>query len=142
PSDPKPAGSPRVAAHRPRLSQRVSPERGPLTYSLLLSLLIHALLLSLTFGGEGRWLFGFGFPWQVRRIEVPDLRVVLVPAQVIATEQAVEPVAAPSQQTGVEQPAVSGPPPTPFVSLAPTPARTAAAIVSDVNPSADANPTG
>ena len=34
----------------------MSPERRRLTHALLLSLLIHALLLSLTFGGQG---FGF-----------------------------------------------------------------------------------
>ena len=34
-------------------SQRMSPERRRLTHALLLSLLIHTLLLSLTFGGQG-----------------------------------------------------------------------------------------
>jgi hypothetical protein len=96
----------------------VSPERGRLTYALLLSLLIHALLLSLTFGGQGLWLPGFGFPWQDRRIEVPDLRVVVVPAQVTAAEPAI----------------------TPSVSRAPTPRRTAAAIVPEADPRAEANP--
>src|ERR1022692_1557098 len=81
-------------------SQRMSRERRRLTYALLLSLLIHTLLLSLTFGGQGLW--GFGFPWQDRRIEVPDLRVVLVPAQVTAAEPAVTPVAEPLQQGWVE----------------------------------------
>src|SRR5260221_8966763 len=47
--------------------QRMSSERRRLTYALLLSLLIHALLLSLIFSGEGLWLPGFGFPWQDRR---------------------------------------------------------------------------
>ena len=72
-------------------SQRMSPERRRLTHALLLSLLIHALLLSLIFGGHGFWLPGFGFPWRERRIEVPDLRVVVVPAQVTAAEPAVTP---------------------------------------------------
>ncbi len=57
------------------------PERWRLTLALLLSLLIHMLLLSLTFGGQGLGLPGFGFPWQERRTEVPDLHVRLVPAQ-------------------------------------------------------------
>jgi hypothetical protein len=99
-------------------SQRMSPDRRRLTYALLLSLLIHALLLSLTFGGQGLWLPGFGFPWQDRRIEVPDLRVVVVPAQVTAAEPAI----------------------TPSVSRAPTPRRTAAAIVPEADPRAEANP--
>ena len=49
--------------------------------ALLVSLLFHALLLSLTYGGQGTGLPGLGFPWQNRRIEVPDLRIVLAPAQ-------------------------------------------------------------
>ena len=55
----------------------MSPERRRLAPALLLSLLIHAWLLSLTFGGQGLWLPGFGFPWQERRIEEADLRVVV-----------------------------------------------------------------
>ena len=66
----------------------MSAERRRLTFALLLSLLIHTLLLSLTFGGQGLGLPGFGLPWRERRIEAPDLRVVLVPAQVTAAEPA------------------------------------------------------
>ncbi|MDY0748813.1 TonB family protein [Paucibacter sp. R3-3] len=52
-------------------------ERRRESLALLVSLAIHALLLSLAFGGEG---FGLpGFAWNVRRAEVPDLRVVLAP---------------------------------------------------------------
>jgi len=57
-------------------------ERRRLTPALLFSLLIHALLLSLTFGGQGLGLPGFGLPWQERRIEAPDLRIVLMPLPV------------------------------------------------------------
>src|SRR6202521_3753241 len=121
-------------------SRRMSPERRRLTHALLLSLLIHTVVLSLTFGGQGLWLPGFGFPWQDRRIEVPDLRVVVVPAQVTAAEPAVAPVAEPLQQAWVEQPVASGPALTPSVSRAPTPRRTAAAIVPEANPRAEANP--
>src|ERR1700682_3229159 len=120
-------------------SQRMSPEHRRLTHALLLSLLIHTLLLSLTFGGQGLGLPGFGFPWQDRRIEAPDLRVVVVPAQVTAAEPAVTPVAEPLQQAWVEQPVASGPALTPSVSRAPTPRRTAAAIVPEANPRAEAN---
>jgi hypothetical protein len=121
-------------------SQRMSPEDRRLTYALLLSLLIHTLLLSLTFGGQGLWLPGFGFPWQDRRIEAPDLRVVVVPPQVTAAEPAVTPVVEPSQQAWVEHPVASGPALTPSVSRAPTPRRTAAAIMPEANPRAEANP--
>jgi len=118
----------------------MSPERRRLTYALLLSLLIHTLLLSMTFGGQGLWFPGFGFPWQDRRIEVPDLRVLVVPEQVTAAEPAVTPVAEPSQQAGIEQPVASGLAPTPSVSRAPTPRRTAAAIVPEANSRAASNP--
>ena len=113
-------------------SQRMSSEHRRLTHALLLSLLIHTLLLSLTFGGQGLWLPGFGFPWQDRRIEAPDLRVVVVPPQVTAAE--------PLQQAWVEQPVASGPALTPSVSRAPSPRRTAAAIVPEANLRAEANP--
>ena len=118
----------------------MSPEHRRLTRTLLLSLLIHALLLSLTFRGQGHWLPGFGFPWQDRRIKAPDLRVVVVPAQPPVVEPAVTPVAEPLRQGRVEQPVASGPPLTPSVSGAPTPRRTAAAIVPEANPRAEANP--
>jgi hypothetical protein len=111
----------------------MSPERGRLTLALLLSSLIHTLLLSLTFGGQGLWFPGFGFPWQDRRIEVPDLRVVVVPAQVT-------PGAEPLQPTGVGQPVAKGPALTPSVSRAPTPRRTAAAIVPEAIARAEIDP--
>jgi hypothetical protein len=51
--------------------QGMIPERRRLTLGLLLSLMFHALLLSLTFGGQGHGLPGLGLPWQDRRIEAP-----------------------------------------------------------------------
>ena len=59
--------------------RRASHQGRRLNISLLLSLLFHALLLSLTFGGQEFGLPGFALPWQERRIEVPDLRVELAP---------------------------------------------------------------
>ena len=121
-------------------NEPMSPEHERLTNALLLSLLIHMWLLSLIFGGQGLWRPGFGFPWQVRRIEAPDLRVVVVPAQVTSAEPAVTPVAEPSQQASVEQPVASAPALTPPVSRAPTPRRTTAAIVPQANSRAEGNP--
>jgi outer membrane biosynthesis protein TonB len=72
----------------------MSREHRPLALALLLSLLIHTLLLSLTFGGWQLGLPGFAFPWRDRRIEVPDLRIALVPAHVAPAELAVKLVAA------------------------------------------------
>ena len=107
----------------------MSAERRRLTLALLLSLLIHTLLLSLTFGGQGLGLPGFGFPWRERRIEAPDLRVVLVPAQVTAAEPAATSAKEPLPQASIEQPVAGGPALTPSVSPAPTLGRTAEAIV-------------
>ena len=87
----------------------MNPDRRRLTHALLLSLLIHALLFSLTFGGEGLGLPGFGFPWRERRIVAPDLRVVLVPAQVTAAEPTVAPVAVPLPQASILLPLSGGP---------------------------------
>ncbi len=116
----------------------MSAEQRRLTHALLLSLLIHTLLLSLIFGGQGHWLPGFGFPWQERRIEAPDLRVVVGPAQVTPAEPEVTPAAEPLQQAPVEQPVVSGPALTPSVSRAPIPRQTAAASMPEASSRTDA----
>ena len=77
-------------------------ERRRLALALLLSLLIHALLLSLTFGGQELGLPGFGFPWRDRRVEVPEIRVVLVQPPVAAARP---PAAAPSGWPWIAPPA-------------------------------------
>ena len=107
------------------------------TLALLLSLLIHMLLLSLTFGGAKAGLPGFGLPWQTRRIEVPELRVVLVPARVAAEQT--------SRLAGDTQPVADGPQPMrpaspapgPAPNPAPNPARMAAVTVPEANPKTD-----
>src|SRR5215475_1841365 len=93
----------------------MSSEHRRLTVALLLSLLIHALLLNLTFGAGG-WLPGWLFPWQERRVDEPDLRVALVPAQPVAPEP---PVPLPAPQGSTAQPPASEP--TPSESRAPSP---------------------
>ena len=67
-------------------------KRWPMSTALALSLLIHALLLSLDFGNQEFGLPGFSLPWRERRFEAGDLRVALVPAQV-ATPALIEPSA-------------------------------------------------
>ena len=111
-----------------------------LTLALLLSLLIHMLLLSLTFGGEGFGLPGFGFPWQVRRIDAADLRLVLVPAQVAAAERAGTSVKEP-MQASIVQPVAREPTLTPSVPRAPTLGRKAEAIMPKAKRTARAEPT-
>src|SRR5689334_15154424 len=76
-------------------------ERARLACALLLSLALHALLLTLTFGGgQGLWLLGFNLPWQDRRFEMPDLRVALTPPPVVV---------APVQKAQVEPPIATAP---------------------------------
>ena len=117
--------------------QRVSPEDKPLAYALLFSLLIHAWLSTLVLGGWKFWLPGFGFSWD-RRIEAPDLRVVVVSPSVTA-EPMVPPAAEPEQPARVEQPVVPATTPTPSASRS-TRRRTTAAIVPKAEQKAEANP--
>jgi len=112
-------------------------EHRRIAFALLLSLIIHALLLSLTFDGEGLGLPGFGFPWQDRRIEAPALIVRLIPPQAPPAEPAIPSVAPPLQQGPVEQPSASRPPPT----LSAPPAPHGLEIVPSAGPTAEAKPT-
>ncbi|MFT3956081.1 MAG: hypothetical protein QM722_17370 [Piscinibacter sp.] len=61
-----------------RLDEATRHEHRPLVLGLLVSLLIHALLLSLRFGGDASGFPGLGMPWRDRRTDVPDLHIVLV----------------------------------------------------------------
>lgn len=85
-------------------------ERRRLTLTLLLSLALHALLLSLTFGSEQFGLPGLGFPWRERRIEVPDLSVTLMPVPVKVTEP---PAQSTIEKTVADEPALTPPVTTP-----------------------------
>ena len=63
------------------------PERRRLTFGLVLSLTIHAILLSIAFHGQGFRLSGVDLPWQNSGAELPDLQVVLLPAPTPSVEQ-------------------------------------------------------
>lgn len=102
-----------VAVDRPWPRQRTRHAHESLSLGLLLSLLIHALLLSVTFGGEETGLPGFGFPWQDRRGEVPSLRLVLEPATTTTTTTTM----AQQQNTGDGHVASSGPVPIPSTAV-------------------------
>ena len=75
---------------------------------LLLSGLVHALLLSLTFGGQTPGLPALGWPWQDRRIEVPDLRIVLLPAPAETVMPAATPAAERVQPDRLEPTVAAG----------------------------------
>ena len=130
--------SPRAAMRTQPRIERMNYERWQMPSSLLLSLLIHGLLLSLTFAGQGRGLPGLFFPWQERRVEVPELRVVLVPTPARALP-AVDSVARPAQQESIEPPVAGGRVPTPAASPAPLRER-ALEIAPAAKPKSEATP--
>jgi hypothetical protein len=105
----------------------VSAERRRLARVLLLSLLVHALLLSLTFGGQEFGLPGLAFPWQERRIEAPDLRVVLLPAPA-------------ARHAAIEPPLAAGPSLTALAAAASPAGQAAAVIAPQAEPSTPGRP--
>jgi hypothetical protein len=107
----------------------MSAERRRLTLAFLLSLLFHGLLLSMTFGGQGLGLPGFGFPWGERRAEAPDLRVLLVPAPVTAAEPADTSAEGPPE-ISIRRTVAGRTAPIPSASPAPTPGRAGKTVVS------------
>ena len=113
-----------VTVDRPWRIQRTRHAHESLSLGLLLSLLVHALLLGITFGGEETGLPGFGFPWQDRRGEVPSLRLVLEPATTTTTTMAQQ------QNTGDGPVASIGPVPIPSGESRPVPVAEPATLSS------------
>ena len=109
PVDPaEPESAPDEACdHGPSPSPRSGPVRRRLALALLFSGLVHALLLALTFGGRAGGLPGLTLPWQDRRIEVLDLRIVLLPPPAEAVLPAATPAAELVQPNRLE-PTVAG----------------------------------
>ena len=118
--------------------QRIGRERRRFALALLLSLVIHALALNLTFSGEGLGLPGFGFPWRDRRIEAPELQVVLVPARATDAERASTSGEAPAQEALIEQPVAGGPAPKPIAAPAPPVGEAAVAFLPAARIAAEA----
>jgi TonB family protein len=73
----------------------------------VISLLFHALLLSLTFGDEAFGLPGLGVPWRERRVVVPDLRIELVRSPVANAESAGAAIGAAAEPSSIEQTAAT-----------------------------------
>ena len=113
PAEPQPARSLGRTHLYQRRRQGTAAERRRLTLAFLLSLLFHGLILSLTFGDQEFGLPGLDFPWRQRRIEAPDLRVVLVPVQTSAARPIAMSVEEPSRQVSDEQAVASEPASTP-----------------------------
>lgn len=122
------------------------PEGGPrplssdhrrLVLALLLSLLFHALLAGLTFGGEGVGLPGFSLPWRERRVEAPELRVLLGPAPAFAPASAS--AAGETPPTPSEPALGTGPAPAFSPSATPPPRSEMAASIRPTTPPSDDN---
>ena len=139
PSDRLPASAVDAAGLGWRPVRCASP-RKRLCLSLLLSLLAHALLLSLTFSGQEFGLPGFGFPWQDRRIEVPDLHVVLAPAPLTDPKPAITSPPLPLPPVSIEQTVAAGPAAVTFRSPQQPPTQPARATVARSTPKAKASP--
>jgi len=105
----------RLKSRGQNLSRLTREERRSLTWALVFSVLVHGLLLGLTFGGQGPGLPGFDLPWRDRRVVAPDLQVVLAPAP--APSPVADPAPAPA-------PAPAPPP-------APPPAESPVAAIPD-----------
>ena len=123
-----------VRAHvRAHLSDPANSESSPVVLALMLSMCVHALLLSLAMGGHGLGLPGLSLPWGERRGEAPELSVVVAPARVIAAEPAPPVDSTPWQRAPTQRPRLSGRP------LA-SPTRGAQPVVSTPAPAALVRP--
>jgi hypothetical protein len=109
------------------ISRSISFQREPwrLSSALVISAFIHALLLSITLGGQTFGIPALKFPWQERRLGANDLQILLLPAQRAA------PAAAP-----IQLPAETSPPaiPTPPLPAANRPAMASTVTAVPVSP--------
>ncbi|MBA4262294.1 MAG: hypothetical protein C0443_09865, partial [Comamonadaceae bacterium] len=94
--------------------------------ALLISLLAHTLLLSLSFGGAAFGLPGLSLPWAERRVTAPDLRVRLVATPGNLTAPA--PVPAPAAQPLPPVPVMAAVGPRSEPTPPPAPAQTTAPV--------------
>ncbi len=106
----------------------------------MLSLLSHALLLTLDFGRQELGFPRFGLPWQDRRIEVSELRVVLVPPRVQASEPTAKSVTKLLRSAPIKQPPAPRPVDRPSVSSTQPRRLTADAIRAKGDQTAEAIP--
>jgi hypothetical protein len=90
-----------------RSASRLTPDQSRLTVALLLSLLVHAFLLSLQFGIPGLGLPGLQMPWDERRALVPALTVRIVGATRAPNSPAM--AAGPAPLPSTEQPRAATP---------------------------------
>lgn len=104
-----------------------------LSTAVLVSLIAHALLLSIAIGGKTFGLPGLTFPWKDRRSEASDLHVTLAPLQRAVPPAATALPAAPSagtvNDTSIALPmSLPAPVPVPVPAPAPAPASGPASV--------------
>jgi hypothetical protein len=108
--------------------------------ALLLSLLAHALLLGLVFGGDGLGIPGLGSSSQERRVLVPSLRVVLLPSRAKVAPSPVDAVAVPSPRASFGPRVTGAPEPAPHLA-APQSRNETEAKAPEAKPATQAEPT-
>lgn len=79
------------------MTQALYIQREPwrLSTALVIAVILHALLLNITLGGQTFGLPGLRFPWLERRLHASDLQILLLPAQPTAPVPALSPADAP-----------------------------------------------
>ena len=102
-----------------------------LSTAVVISAILHALLLSITLGGQTFGLPAFKLPWQERRLGANDLQVLLLPSQPAAPASTLPPappdiplpIAPPVALPAIDKPAISSNLPSATMSrpTAPTP---------------------
>ena len=140
PSDPAARQSPQASAPVQPLIQRMSSERWRMASSLLLSLLIHGSLLSLTSLARDWGFRAWVSPGKHDASKCPSCASCSSRHPSKPAEPAVKSVAAPAQQASIEPPAAGARAPTPPASPAPTPGPRALELVPAAKPKADAKP--
>lgn len=115
-------------------------QRRKLWLAVLVSLLAHALLLSMALSGSGVGAPGLGLAWRDgrdRRVDAPGVRVVMVPPRVAVTEPAVTPLPPQSASAQPDARELGPVPAAPAATLQPD---SRAAGVSDSAPTPTAMP--
>lgn len=118
------------------LKNALSLQRKPVRVStaVAVSLIAHALLLSMAIGGAGFGLPSLTLPWKERRVGADDLRITLAPTQPLMPAPEMAPVI-----TSEPLPVQAAPPPVPEMTMpappavpTPTPAPAAATVTASV----------
>jgi hypothetical protein len=139
-SAPESERPPQTSGHGQARKRRAIADIRRLTTPLLISLLFHALLLSLTFGDQAFGLPGLGSLWRERRVVASELRVELARAPVAGAQSSDAPVKVAAQRSSVERADVVRSTRRPAPASEPAEERTTVVPENDATSRADARP--